>query len=65
VTSQRYNGGSATLLGNNQAKVEMRIKKIWPDHDWATIWENLQIASVSATTKGEWYRIIHEIIPNN
>jgi hypothetical protein len=53
------------LLGNKQAKIEMRITKISPDHDWATIWSNVHIAPVSATTKGEWYRIIHDLIPTN
>jgi hypothetical protein len=53
------------LLGNKQENVEMRFKKIWSDHDWATIWENLHIAPVSATTMGEWYRIIHDLIPTN
>jgi len=36
----------------------MRIKRLWPNTDWATIWTNVHEAPVSATVKVTWYKAI-------
>jgi hypothetical protein len=53
-----------TLIRNNQPRGGMRIQKAWKDLDWQQIWNNLHMAPVSEITKGEWYRIIHDISTN-
>jgi hypothetical protein len=45
--------------------IELRIKNTWPNHDWDAIWENLHNAPISDSDKGEWYRVIHDLIPTN
>ena len=53
------------LLRDTTELAGMRITRLWPDEDWRTIWKNLHTAPIPKTTKGEWYRIIHDVIPTN
>ena len=41
----------------------MRIKRLWPNTDWATIWTNVHEAPVTSTVKVTWYKVINDIIP--
>ena len=41
----------------------MRIKRLWPNTDRATIWTNVHEAPVSMTVKVTWYKVINDIIP--
>ena len=54
-----------TLLQETMEPAEMRITRLWPNTDWATVWENLHTAPAPGTTKAVWYRILHDIIPTN
>jgi len=44
---------------------EMRIEKLRPNIDWVQTWKKLNKAPVPKTTRGVWYRVIHEIIHKN
>jgi hypothetical protein len=43
----------------------MRIERLWPATDWATIRRNLRAAPVSETIKITWYKVVHDIVPIN
>jgi len=51
-----------TLLRVKTDLHDMRITRLWPDTDWATVWRSIQAAPVPGTTKAMWYRVIHGII---
>jgi len=43
----------------------MRVEKLRQNIDWVRTWKNLNEAPVPETTRGVWYRVIHEIITMN
>ena len=52
-----------TLMSASAEPPVMRIMRLWPTTDWATIWKTVHEAPVSETVKVTWYRVIHDIIP--
>jgi RNA polymerase subunit RPABC4/transcription elongation factor Spt4 len=54
-----------TSLRAAAGQPEMRGVKMWPNVDWGRVWKNLREAPVSDSTKTEWGRVIHELIPTN
>ena len=54
-----------TLLSEMPEPAEMRVMRLWPNTDWATVWRKLQDTPVAEETKVIWYRIIHEIVPRH
>jgi hypothetical protein len=54
-----------TSLRAAAGQPEMHVVKMWPNVDWGRVWKNLREAPVTDSTKAEWYRVIHELIPTN
>ena len=54
-----------TLLSATPEPAKMRVMRLWPNNDWATVWRNLQDTPVAEETKVIWYRVIHEIVPRH
>ena len=52
------------LLNAGTDQPVMRIKRLWPNTDWATTWTNVHEAPVSTTVKVTWYKVINDIIPS-
>ena len=52
-----------TLMQAEAQPIGMRIKRLWPDTDWAVIWKNLWATPAPESIKASWYRIIHNIVP--
>jgi hypothetical protein len=44
---------------------EMRVRRRWPHIENACVWKNLSDAPVPDSTRINWYRVIHELIPTN
>jgi len=53
------------LFNADNTQQMMRITRLWPNADWELIWRNLQVAPVSGLDKATWYKVIHDIFPEN
>jgi hypothetical protein len=53
------------LLQETAEMADMHITRLWSNTDRENTWKILHTAPVPETTKGIWYRIIHDIIPMN
>ena len=54
-----------TIIRATAGHPEMRAEKLRPNIDRAQTSKNLNEVPVPETTRGVWYRVIHEIIPTN
>ena len=43
----------------------MRIRHLHPSADWERIWNNLHACWTTDAVRGNWYGVIHDILPTN
>ena len=52
-----------TFIQAQSQNIVMRIERLWPNTDWASVWKNLWTTPGSESIIASWYKIIHDIIP--